>query len=120
MRHLAISILLLCVTGTPRLWAQRQTRAREGAIVGFIVGATATVIVTHSGGSTAPCNRSANQDALSSGECIGLAVAGGLVGAGLGALIGSRIRVNAYALSTPLGPRRNGRMSLILAIGAPF
>jgi hypothetical protein len=119
MRHVAISLLLLCVTGAPNLWAQRQTRAREGAIVGFIVGAAATVVVTHSGGSTAPCDRSANQDALSSGECIGLAVAGGLVGAGLGALIGSRIRVNAYALPTQLSHGRNG-MSLFVAIGAPF
>ncbi len=59
MRSLAICFLLNCVAASPSLYAQglpvaaRRTRAREGAAAGFIVGATATVIVTRSGGSTA-------------------------------------------------------------------
>ncbi len=128
MRSLAICFLLNCVAVSPSLYAQelpvaaRRTRAREGAVAGFIVGATATVIVTRSGGSTAPCNRSANQDALSSSECVGLAVAGGLVGAGLGALIGSRIRVGMRQNASPpprLGGVPNRGFLLIVSIGAP-
>jgi len=125
----AAYFLLYCVAAPPSLCAQelpaesrplvvgpeqavhsRRTRAREGAVVGFIVGTTVTLIVTRSGGSTAPCNRSANQDALSSGECVGLAVAGGLVGAGLGALIGSRMRVEVH----------NRAFLLVVSIGAPL
>ncbi len=143
MRRLAIHFLLNCVAASPSLYAQelpepsrpvavgpeqalhpRRTRAREGAVVGFIVGATVTVVVTRSGGSTAPCNRSANQDALSSGECVGLAVAGGVVGAGLGALIGSRIRVavrqNALPLPPHLGGVHNRGFLLVVRIGASF
>lgn len=142
MRSLAIHFLLTCVAAPPHLHAQalptrsrpsavdlaqvhaRRTRAREGAVVGFIVGATVTVIVTRSGGSTAPCNRSANQDALSSGECLGLAVAGGVVGAGLGALIGRRIRVGVREHASPL-PRHlsgvhNRGFLLVVSMAAPF
>jgi hypothetical protein len=107
----------------PEAATTRRTRALEGAIIGFVVGATVTVVATRSGGSTAPCNRSANQDALSSGECLALAAAGGLVGAGLGALIGHRIRVSALHV---LPPRRFGagafQGQLVVAavsIGAP-
>jgi hypothetical protein len=77
--------------------ARGRSRAREGAILGFVVGAVATYVVTHSGGSTAPCDRSANQDAMSSAECAGLVVLGGLAGAGVGALIGSQIHFRANA-----------------------
>jgi hypothetical protein len=142
MRSLAILVVLNCVA-SPSLYAQvvpmglrpravvsehavqpRRSRAREGAVVGFIVGATVTVVVTRSGGSTAPCNRSANQDALSSGECLGLAVAGGVVGAGLGALIGSRMRMEVRE-NTSLLPRHRGGLPnrgflLVVSIGAPF
>ena len=85
-------------------------------MVGFIVGAAVTVVVTHSGGSTAPCNRSANQDALRSGECVALALVGGVVGAGLGALIGSRIRVEVRDLR---GVHHRGSL-LVVSVGALF
>ena len=79
----------------------RHTRALEGALIGLTIGATATILLTRSGGSTSLCNSSENQDALNSRECLGLAVAGGLVGAGVGALIGSRIRVSALQTLPP-------------------
>ena len=93
--------------------------------MGFIVGTTVTIVVTRSGGSTAPCNRSANQDALSSGECVALAVAGGVVGAGLGALIGSRIRVGVRENVSPLLPLHAGGVHnrgflLLVSLGAAF
>jgi hypothetical protein len=107
----------------PGAAATRRTRALEGAIIGFVVGAAATVVVTRSGGSTAPCNRSANQDAMSSGECLALAAAGGLVGAGLGALIGSRVRVSARQVLPPPRPGAgafHGRLVVAaVSIGAP-
>lgn len=59
-----------------------------GAAVGFVVGGIVTYVVLHSGGSTAPCDQSANQDAMSTGECLGLTLLGAGVGAGLGALVG--------------------------------
>lgn len=80
-----------------RLELETRTRShwRAGAITGFVLGAGATYLVLRSGGSTAPCDRAANQDAIGAKECAGLAVAGGLVGAVLGGLIGSQIRVGA-------------------------
>jgi hypothetical protein len=69
-----------------------RSRWREGALVGLIVGAAATYAVLHSGGSTSLCDRSANQDAIRAPECAGLVAAGGVVGAGIGALIGGRFR----------------------------
>jgi hypothetical protein len=102
---------------------KRRTRVLEGAVLGFVVGVTLTVVVTRSGGSTAPCNRSANQDALSSTECLALAAGGGLAGAGLGAFIGSRIRVSAIQVVPPSRFRADGaRWTHVLAavpIGAP-
>lgn len=87
-----------------------------GALGGFVVGATATYFVLHSGGSTSKCDRDANQDALSRGECTGLVVLGGLVGAGAGALIGSRIRSDRLRFGSfrGLDVRRmpNGRMTI--------
>ena len=143
MLSLAIAVLLNCVALSPNLYAQelrlgsqplpggseqalhsRRTRAREGAVAGFIVGATVMIAVTRSGGSTAPCNRSANQDALSSGECVALAVAGGVVGAGLGALIGGRIRVGVREDASPLplhlGGVHNRGFLIVVSIGAAF
>jgi hypothetical protein len=63
-----------------------------GAGVGFVVGAGVTYLLLHSGGSTSLCDRNANQDAIRPAECIGLTIAGGAVGAGIGALIGRRFR----------------------------
>jgi hypothetical protein len=62
-----------------------------GGGLGAVIGAGATYLILNSGGSTAPCDRSANQDAMSSSECLGLYALGGLAGAGLGFLIGSVI-----------------------------
>lgn len=62
-----------------------------GAGVGAVIGAGATYLILNSGGSTAPCDPSGNQDAMSSSECLGLYALGGLAGAGLGFLIGGMI-----------------------------
>jgi hypothetical protein len=76
----------------------RRSRWLVGAGVGAVGGAGATFLVLNGtlfgGGSasTAPCNRSANQDAISVGECVGLTALGAVAGAGLGALIGGLIR----------------------------
>lgn len=63
-----------------------------GAAIGFVVGAGATYLLLNSGGSTSLCDRDRNQDAIGRTECLGLTAAGGVVGAGIGALIGRRIR----------------------------
>jgi hypothetical protein len=63
-----------------------------GAVVGLVVGTGATYLVIHHGGSTSLCDRSSNQDALSSRECLGLVVLGGAIGAGVGAIIGGALR----------------------------
>jgi hypothetical protein len=69
-----------------------RTHRALGAGIGFVAGAGITYVVTSTGGSTSPCDRSANQDALSSTECLGLAAVGGVAGAGLGFLIGGLFR----------------------------
>jgi hypothetical protein len=78
-----------------RLAAETRPRShwRTGAIAGFVIGAGATYLVLHSGGSTATCDRERNQDAIGARECAAITVGGGLAGAGLGAIIGSQIRV---------------------------
>jgi hypothetical protein len=67
-----------------------------GAGVGFLVAAGATFALLYSGGSTSLCDRSANQDALRSGECVGLTALGGLAGAGVGAAVGALIRAERW------------------------
>ena len=67
-----------------------------GAGAGFLVGAGVTFVVLNGGGSTSICDQSANQDAISSGECIGLAALGGVAGAGLGAIIGGLVRTERW------------------------
>ena len=147
MRILRTTLVLACLAGPPLAHAQHvprephpalraeraalvptftppvtitghRTRALEGAVVGFAVGAAATIILTRSGGSTSWCDRSHNQDAMNSRECLGLAVAGGLAGAGVGALIGSRIRVSAFQALPPLHPGhgRHGSRLVIAAV----
>jgi hypothetical protein len=78
-----------------RLAAETRPRShwRTGAIAGFVIGAGATYLVLHSGGSTATCDRERNQDAIGARECAAITVGGGLAGAALGAIIGSQIRV---------------------------
>jgi hypothetical protein len=75
-----------------RLQDGRKSHRLAGAAIGFVVGAGATYLALNSGGSTSKCDRDANQDALSSGECLGLYALGGLAGAGLGAIVGGFIR----------------------------
>lgn len=75
----------------PELLQARDTYRVHGAVIGFVSGGVLTWIALKSGGSTAPCNRSENQDALRPIECAGLVALGGVVGAGIGALIGSAI-----------------------------
>jgi hypothetical protein len=77
-----------------RLEVSRGSRSRwlEGGVAGLVIGATATYLVSHSGGTTSLCDRSANQDAMSSAECVGLVAAGAAGGAAIGVLIGGRIR----------------------------
>ena len=77
-----------------RLEVRRQEGSKWllGAGVGFVIGGGGTFAWLHSGGSTSRCDRSANQDAMSSGECLGLTVLGGIVGAGLGAAVGALFR----------------------------
>lgn len=65
---------------------------KTGAAVGLVAGTAAAVVVLRSGGSNSLCNRSRNQDALSTSECLGLYALGGVAGAAIGALIGSRFR----------------------------
>ena len=60
------------------------SRRWVGAGIGAVVGVAATYFVLNSGGSTSLCDKSANQDATSTGVCVGLYVLGGLAGAGLG------------------------------------
>jgi hypothetical protein len=87
----------------------RRSHGLLGAGVGFLLGSLAAYAVLSSGGSTALCDQSANQDALQTTECLGLsAAAGGLPGAGLGALIGTLIRSERWEpVST--GQLREGR-----------
>lgn len=92
----------------------RRSHWPLGAGVGFVVGAGATYAVAQSGGSTSLCDRDANQDALNSGECLGLTFLGGVVGAGLGALVGSLIHTERwrdvplqnFRLAITTGPNR--------------
>lgn len=65
---------------------------KKGALIGAAVGTPLTFLVLHSGGSTSICNRSANQDAVQFHECLAMSLGGGLVFAGLGALIGSFVK----------------------------
>src|SRR6266566_3201957 len=44
-----------------------------GAGAGFLVGAGITFVLLNGGGSTSPCDQSANQDAIGSDPCLGLA-----------------------------------------------
>jgi hypothetical protein len=85
----------------------RRSYWLAGAAAGFVTGAGVTYAVLNSGGSTSLCNQSANQDAIASGECIGLTALGGLAGAGLGALVGALIRTERWQ-DVPLEQLRVG------------
>jgi hypothetical protein len=91
-----------------------------GAIAGLVAGTGTTYIVLCSGGSTSPCDRSANQDAMSARECLGLTALGGLAGAALGAMIGSLVRSERWQMVTldrlRIGLPWTGRGGPILSI----
>jgi len=78
-----------------------------GGAIGLVAGAGVTYAVLNTGGSTALCNRSENQDAISSGECLGLTALGGAGGFGLGALVGWLIKTERWE-SVPLERLRVG------------
>jgi hypothetical protein len=74
-----------------------RSHALLGAVIGFVAGAGITYLIVESGGSTSLCDQSANQDAIGSGECIGLIGLGGAIGAGVGAIVGGRIRTEKWS-----------------------
>lgn len=84
-----------------------RSRRVVGGVAGFVIGAGATYLILNQGGSTAPCDRDANQDALNRGECLGLYALGGLVGGGLGVLIGGMFRSERFQ-SVPVDEVRFG------------
>lgn len=71
---------------------QQRSYTVAGAVAGAVIGAGATALFVYSGDSTSLCDRDRNQDAIGPRECAAIIAGGGLVGAGIGALIGSRIR----------------------------
>ncbi|MDH4348275.1 MAG: hypothetical protein OEW17_05680, partial [Gemmatimonadota bacterium] len=77
--------------------AGRRSHWLAGAVIGLAAGASATYIALSGSGSTALCDQSANQDAIGSGECLGLVALGGVAGAGLGALVGMFIKSDKWA-----------------------
>ncbi|HEX6558326.1 MAG TPA: hypothetical protein VF021_02670 [Longimicrobiales bacterium] len=105
--------------GPTRADAQaRKSYWLAGAAIGFAGGAAVTAVVLHSGGSTSLCDRSANQDAMSSSECLGLTFLGGVAGAAIGGFVGSRIHARTAADAPRQGfrllPRRDGSVQLDL------
>jgi hypothetical protein len=111
------------LSAVSRLAVNRGYRSNwlAGAGVGLLVGAGATYLVLNSGGSTSLCDRASNQDAMSSGECLGATALGGVAGAGLGALVGSLIRSERWEdlpierLRVGLAPRRGVTLDLRVA-----
>jgi hypothetical protein len=100
----------------------RQSHTLLGAGIGFLVGGGVAVALLYTGGSTSLCDQSANQDAMNSGECIGLSALGGVAGAGLGAIIGGFIRTERWQgiplkrLRVSLRPQAGSRLGLALAV----
>lgn len=123
--------------GTTRRYGLDAVRALEvrdgtrshwliGAGGGLVAGTVGMVAILNSGGSTAPCDRSANQDAISSGACLGLYALGGAGGAGLRALVGSFIRTDRWRAvpleRLSLGPRPStagGGVGLVVWLRVP-
>ena len=83
-------------TSLSQVSAGPRTHGRSGALVGTVAGGAAAYLTFFTGGSTATCDRSANQDAAGSGACLGILALGGLAGAGLGALVGGFIRTEGW------------------------
>ena len=74
----------------------RHSKRWLGAGVGGVIGTVATYVVLNTGGSTASCDQSANQDSIDPGPCLGLYVLGGLAGAGLGFVVGGLVRTERW------------------------
>ena len=88
----------------------QRSHWKAGAGIGSLAGAGFTYLLVDAGGSTSLCDRSANQDALSSTECLGLTVLGGVTGAGLGAVIGNLVKSERWE-SFPIEDLRVGLIS---------
>jgi hypothetical protein len=93
-----------------------RSRWKAGAVAGFVVGAVGTYVALDRGDSTNPCDHSTNQDAMGQGACIALAAAGGVAGAGLGALVGRLFRSERWEDV----PKDRWRVSLGLRPGIRF
>jgi hypothetical protein len=93
------------------MYAGRRSHWLLGAGIGFVAGAGATYLVLNPPGSssTALCDQSANQDAIGTGECLGLTALGGVAGAGLGALVGLFLKSDKW---TDV-PREGWRLSVV-------
>ncbi len=101
----------------------RKSHWLAGAGIGFVVGAATAYVALSSGGSTSTCDQSANQDAVSTGECIALAaLVGGVPGAGLGAVAGLFIRSERWQdapvdrLRVSVGPGPGSWFQLAISI----
>lgn len=118
------STTLFGVSALSRLQVSRGTRSHRlvGAGVGFLAGTGTSLALLYTRGSTSPCDQSANQDAMGSAECLGLAVLGGLAGAGLGVIVGGLFRTERWAdvpleqLRITLGPLEGRRFGLTLRV----
>jgi len=107
-----------------RIEVSRGERSRwlTGAGAGFVAGAVGTYVALDRGGSTNPCDPSTNQDAIGQGSCLALAAAGGLAGAGLGALVGSLFRSERWEdvpedrWRVSLGPRPGAQLQLSVVL----
>jgi hypothetical protein len=118
------SITRYGVGAISRLQVSRGTRSHRlaGAGIGFLAGGGVAAAVLYTGGSTSQCDQSANQDAMSTGECIGLTALGGLAGAGLGAIVGGFFRTERWEdvpleqLRVSLGPLAGRRLGLALQL----
>lgn len=117
----AASYALSSIRGVEVSRGHRSYRL-AGAGTGLVLGAGVTYLVLNSGGSTAPCDQDANQDAMSSEECLGLTALGAVAGAGLGFLIGGLFRTERWEeipldrLRMGIGPSPGGRLTLALRI----
>lgn len=109
MLLVALTLLALGAPARPLTAQGTQSHWKTGAAVGGVVGAVGTFVLLNQGGSTNPCDSSANQDAMGTSACLGIAALGGLAGALIGGLIGSRVRSEAQAIRLGVLPPTGGR-----------
>jgi len=95
------------LSATTRIEVSRGERSHWLAVAGagFLVGAGGTFVLLNRGGSTNPCDRSANQDAIGPAAGAGLAALGGVAGAGAGAFTGRLFRTERWEV-VPVERRR--------------